>query len=910
MDLLKGTRLGPYEIIGLVGKGGMGEVYRASDTRLDRTVAIKVLLEQDPQRQQRFKREAKAVSSLNHPHICTLHDVGEENGTHFLVMEFLDGETLAERMQKGRLALPQALDFAIQIADALDRAHRQGVVHRDLKPGNIMITKAGVKLLDFGLAKQKDQGAPPFEMSAIPTRDVAPLTQEGTILGTLQYMAPEQLDGEEADARADIFAFGAILYEMVTGRRAFEGKSQASLIGAIMNSDPKPMSQFERMTPTALDHVVHTCLAKDPDNRWQSAGDVRRELLWIAESANPDVAVAATPSRQRTRWREAALWTLAGMVASGALVGIAMWWTLAQPGEPQRRSLRQFAIAPATSLLRSAGSLLGISPDGQTLVYVGFPENGGRLLYRHLMDQVEDTPILGTDWGAATTAGQSAAPFFSPDGKWVAFLGPGALKKVPVAGGPTVTLAENVFFRGASWGADDVIVLGGGRSGLLRVSANGGVPTPILAPKPGEGEFLYPQVLPGGQAILFTVTPDRVTGHLEVLLLKTRERRTLLEGVAGRVVPSGHLIFFRTGSLWAVRFDTNRLVTSGDAVPVVERVRSEIEGAFQYAVSDEGSLAYIPDPGAAVDRTLVWIDQNGQEQPTKAPAAGYTWARVSPDGRRVAVQIGDVENSDVGVVDIESGLLTKLTNRQGADAFPLWTPDGQSIVFASDREGPMGLFSTTPDGTGRVSRLALFKDALRVQPHSWSADGTQLVFFYVSYSRGIGDSPSGGVVDVGVLRPDGKSAPEPLLNAPSVEQTPAVSPDGKWIAYSSNETGQEEVYIQRFPELGQKRRISTGGGLDPMWAPDGTRLFYYAFPPTKMMMVPITKSPVITVGAPQVVFEREYYRPLPGTRTHSISADGNRLLMIKSGRPSNAANRIHIVVNWFDELQRLLPNRN
>lgn len=909
MDLLKGTRLGPYEIVELVGKGGMGEVYRAFDTRLDRTVAIKVLLEQDAQRQQRFTREAKAVSSLNHPHICTLYDVGEENGTHFLVMEFLAGETLAERMQKGRLPLPQSLEFAVQIADALDKAHRQGIVHRDLKPGNIMITKSGVKLLDFGLAKQKGQSAPAFELSAIPTRESTPLTQEGTILGTLQYMAPEQLDGEEADSRADIFAFGAILYEMVTGRRAFEAKSQASLIGAIMNSDPKPMSQIDGMTPTALDHLVHTCLAKDPDNRWQSAADVRRELLWIGQSAKADVP-GSPHARQPIRLRQAALWTLVGMVASGAIASVVMW-TIAQPGEPQRRVLRQFAIAPATSLLRNAGSLLGISPDGQTLVYVGFPENGGRQLYRHLMDQVEDTPIPGTEWGGTTTAGQSSAPFFSPDGKWVAFQALTALKKVPVAGGPTVTLAEGGFFRGGSWGADDVIVLGGGRSGLLRISSNGGVPTAILAPKPSEGEFLYPQLLAGGEAILFTVSPDRLTGHLEVLMLKSGKRRTLLEGVAGHVVPSGHLVFFRAGSLWAVRFDTSRLVTTGDAVPVVERVRSEIEGAFQYAVSDDGSLAYIPEPASALDRTLVWVDQNGQEQPTKVPPAGYTWARVSPDGKRAAVQIGDVEDSDVGVVDIESGLLNRLTNQGRVNAFPLWAPDGESIVFASDREGPVGLFSTTPDGTGPVKRLALFPDALRVQPHSWSADGTQLVFFYISYVRGIGDSAARGVVDIGVLRADGTSAPAPLLNTPNVEQTPAVSPDGKWIAYSSNETGQEEIYVQRFPELGQKRPVTTGGGLDPMWAPDGTRLYYHAAPPTKMMMVPIdTRSTVISVGAPQVLFERQYYRPVPGTRTHSISADGTRLLMIKAGNPSNAANRIHIVVNWFDELQRLLPSKN
>ena len=900
MDLSKGTRLGPYEIVGLIGKGGMGEVYRAEDTRLNRTVAIKVLSEADPQRQERFKREAKAVSSLNHPHICTLHDVGEDHGTHFLVMEYLAGETLTQRLQKGRLPLNQSLQFAIEIADALEKAHRQGVVHRDLKPGNIMITKSGVKLLDFGLAKLTDPAVPSSMLSALPTRHSAtPFTQEGTILGTLQYMAPEQLEGAETDARADIFAFGTVLYEMVTGTKAFAGKSQASLIGAIMHSDPKSILELEQSTPTALDHIVKRCLAKDPDDRWQSAGDLRHELMWIAQGERPGRAVPATLSPSVVRSTRAALWILPGIIAGG-LVGGLVTWKAAPSGELPQRPLRQFAITPATPLLTNAGSLLGLSPSGDTLIYTGFPQSGGRQLYRHSMDQVDDVAIPGTDWGDTTTAGQSAAPFFSPDGKWVAFQSRGSLKKVLLAGGPVSTVAQRGY-RGGSWGDDDVIVLGTAfRGGLLRVNAKGGEPTQMLAPKPDEGMFVYPQILPGGDAVLFTVSEERLTGHLEILMTKTGERRRLLDGFGGRVVPSGHLVFFRAGSIWAVRFDSRRLVTVGEPVPVVERVRSEIEGYFQFTVSDDGTLAYIPDPGAAVDRTLVWVDQKGQEQPTKASPATYAWARVSPDGRQVAVQLGNAESSDIGVVDLETGFLTRLTNRAGMDAYPLWTRDGQRIVFASDRTGSIELLSMAPDGTGEIKRLAAFKDALVIQPQGWSEDGTQLVFLFITR----------GNVDVWRVRADGQSQPEPLLNSDGVEQTPGISPNGKWIAYSSNETGRDEIFVQRFPELGLKRRISTDGGMDPMWSPDGRKLYYHASPPTKMMVVSTNPDTGAKVGEAQVLFERQYFRPVPGTRTHSISKDGTRLLMIKSAKPSTAADRIHIMVNWFDELRRLLPAGN
>ena len=670
MALAAGTYLGPYEIISPLGAGGMGEVYKATDTRLDRTVAIKVLPEHvadDPDLRQRFEREAKTISSLNHPHICTLYDIGhaprsgvgrgdptseaasrgagvpasDEVGTDFLVMEYLEGETLAQRLTKGALPLDQALRYAIEVADALDKAHRKGITHRDLKPGNIMITKAGTKLLDFGLAKLRDPKTTGLSVSQRPTES-ASLTGEGTILGTLQYMAPEQLEGREADARTDIFAFGAMVYEMATGKKAFEGRSQASLIGAILKDDPPPISSLQSMTPPPLDHIVKTCLAKDPDDRWQTAGDVGRQVKWIIEGGSQSgVAVAVVPAaRQRAGWRPALPWMLSALVVSSLITGVAVWSAM-RPGPPPPRPATRFAVAlPSTDQLGVSGvSGLALSPDGRNLVYRAL-RDGIFQLYRREMDQLEAVPIRGTE-GAQF-------PFLSPDGESVGFFADGALKKVSLAGGLAVTLCDVPGPRmDASWGPDDTIVFAyAGAPGLMKVSAAGGVAEPVTTVDADQGEagHRWLDVFPDGKAVLFTVWSTSLgDARIAVRSLETGEQRVLVDGTSPRYAPTGHIIFGRDGSLWAVPFDVDALEVTGPITPVLEGVQINPGGLAQFTLAGDGSLAYVPGTvGGLLEGTLVWVNRDGREVEPIAdePLLFPRYLRLSPDGRRLALTIG------------------------------------------------------------------------------------------------------------------------------------------------------------------------------------------------------------------------------------------------------------------------------
>ena len=571
----------------------MGEVYKAKDTRLDRTVAIKVLpshVASNPDVRRRFEREARAVSSLNHPHICTLHDIGSENGIDFMVMEHIEGDTLADRLKKGALPLDQALRYGIEIADALDKAHRQGVVHRDLKPGNIMLAKSGAKLLDFGLAKLHATGSGP-DLSALPTEG-KPLTKEGSILGTFQYMAPEQLEGKEADARTDIFAFGAVLYETVTGRRAFEGKSQASLIGAIMTSEPPPISQLQAMSPPALDHVVRTCLAKDPDERWQTAGDVGRQLSWITEGGSEAGISAPVSLAGRTISRRLGVGIISAMI--GALVaGIAVWnlRSLPEPG----RVVRLAVTLPTNEelALEGVGHALALSPDGSRLVYAA-RSDGGHQLYLRSLGERDAAPIPGSV--------DASNPFFSPDGEWMVFFADGQLKKVTFRGGAPITVCEldAMSIRGARWGADDHIVFSlESPSGLRRVPASGGIPEMLTTPDSEKGEFSHrwPHVLPGGRAVVFTIETKGSfdEAQIAVQIVETGERRILVDGgTDASYVSTGHLVYARVGSLLAVPFDLSRLAVTGHPVQILDDVvtRPPTGSAF-YALSKDGSLAYL-----------------------------------------------------------------------------------------------------------------------------------------------------------------------------------------------------------------------------------------------------------------------------------------------------------------------------
>ena len=654
MPLTSGTRLGPYEILSLIGKGGMGEVYKAKDTRLDRTVAIKVLPEhfaESPERKARFEREAKAISQLNHPHICTLYDVGEQDGIDYLVMEYIEGETLAERLKKGPLPIDKALEYGIQIADGLDKAHGAGIVHRDLKPGNAMLTKSGVKLLDFGLAGRVHNRSGDSDESS-PT-EARPLTEEGAVLGTFQYMSPEQLEGKEADPRADIFAFGALLYEMVSGRKAFEGKSQASLISSIMTSEPSPLSTLRHAPPPALDHVIRKCLVKDADDRAASARGLMLDLQWIA-AGGAESPVEAIPALPR-----ASLFTalaLGVLVGAGA-VGLAVWSLGGDASVgPTRLSIR----IPDDHRL-DFNKELAFSPDGRDLVYVA-AEDGVRRLYRRSLSAQAPVPLSGTE-GAR-------APFFSPDGEWIGFFDGTALKRVALDGGQSVTVTAILadMPSGASWGVDDTIlfsVFGG--QGIVKVPAGGGEPEILV-----EGA-VRPDHVPGSDAVLF----ER-DHQILVRAMRTGEERVLIEGDGPRYVAGGHIAFYREGSLWAVPFDAKRLRLAGPAVELrADLYQRESQASLAYEVSRGGYLAFTP-PGTDNVTQLVWLDREGEETEAFRQTGSFLNPELSPDGARVAVAKLDPEseNRDIWIIDFRRNLSSRFTFDPASDFSSVWSPGG------------------------------------------------------------------------------------------------------------------------------------------------------------------------------------------------------------------------------------------
>lgn len=878
--------MGPYEVGEPLGAGGMGEVYQAKDTRLDRTVAIKVLpshLSGDPDLRQRFEREARAVSSLNHPNICTLHDIGREGNVDFLVMEHLEGETLAERLKKGPLLFEDALRFAVQIADALDKAHRQGVVHRDLKPGNIMLTKSGAKLLDFGLAKLAGsaQSTPDLStLSAMPTEQRS-LTAAGAILGTFQYMAPEQLEGGEIDARTDIFALGAVLYEMITGQKAFEGKSQASLISAIMSANPPAMSALQPFSPPALERVVRTCLAKDPDKRWQNAGDVARELEWIAQ-AGPQAATVEGGLRARLPW------VVAAFVAGIVVAAVAGWaFFSAPPASPPH--VTRFSIPFAN--LRWAQGGVALSPDGSHAAYIAIGEEGQQLYIRR-MDQVEPIRVQGTD-GATN-------PFFSPDGQWVGFWADNKLQKVSVGGGLPLALCDSSLLRGASWGADDSILYGtpiAEGHGLQQVPAGGGTPETLtqLATDEGEGSHRFPDVLPSGD-VLFTI----VTGNgssVAVLSRETGEYHTIIEdAVRAHYTPTGHVVYSQAGQLLAVPFDADQLEVTGPPVPLIDEVAPE-----EFAISDNGALLYGQGSAALVPEVeLLSVDRQGTARRLTEKPGPYVEPRLSPDGRRLAVTVAGDSGIDIWVLELAREALTRLTFEQGNDSLPIWTPDGNHITFSSDREGGWHVFSVPADGSGQPTQLS--KSEYPTTGASWTPDGQILA---VQQGR-----PNTGL-DIGLLRVDGDSPAEPevLLGTPFNEAQPIFSPDGRWLAYTSDESGRAEVYVRPFPGPGGKIQVSTDGGSHPLWSRNGRELVYRSG--DRMMAAALTTDPELTPSRPVQLFEGRYGEaPLFIVQEllyYDVARDGQSFVMIKPVESESEPTQLEVVLNWFEELRVRVP---
>ena len=878
MRLSPGTRLGPYEVIAPLGAGGMGEVYRARDTRLGRDVAIKVLpehLSANPDIHARFEREAKTVSSLNHPHICALYDVGTEDGVPFLVMELIEGETLAQRIERGPLPIPEVLRLGVQIADALDRAHRAGIVHRDFKPGNVMLAKSGVKLTDFGLARSTGVVAPSggsgvtvAQLSQSPTV-VSPLTVEGALIGTFLYMAPEQLEGREADARSDIWALGCVLYEMATGKRAFEGKSQASLIGAIMNTEPPPVSTVMAFAPPALDSLIRSCLAKDPEERVQTAHDVKLQLGWIAQSGSSAGTVPAPVAPKRGLGREAIAWGVAGIaVVLLAALGL-------RGGRPADVSPQIRFIVPLPEKMTGV-ELPRISPDGRMMAFAAQDSAGRTMVWVRPMNSLAVNPLPGTE--------RSGRPFWSPDSRHLAFVADGKIKKVAISGGPPVVICDAPNGYDGSWGRTGVILYDGGTTDpIMRVNAAGGVPALAL---PGDSTFAvgWPAFLPDGKHFFFTKLP--VVGPPEIMMGTLGKPGGEPLGITGSRVeysPDGYLLFARERTLLAQRFDLGRRKLVGEPFPVAEDLPVSTSGQANFTVSDNGVLVYRAT-GSVLSR-MVWLDRAGHETGQVAATADYRAPSLSPDGRRVVVRRrdSDAANADVWMIDPARGTTSRFTFDPATDSSPVWSPDGSQIAWASTRGGADGIWLKSAGGLGQEQQIA--KPGPFAAPLDWSRDGKWLLYTVVDPRTG---------VDLWSLPMSGEHTPQVVLQTPFNEARARFSPDGRWIAYQSDESGRPEVYVASFQGTAGKWQISADGGSDPDWSPDGRELFYLARD-QRLMSVSITPGETLAPGTPQPLFR---VQTEGGTRrnVYEVAPDGKRFLFLLPAGDSGTP--ITTVVNW------------
>ena len=897
MTLAAGTRLGPYEIVGPLGAGGMGEVYRARDTRLDRTVAIKVLpphLSENPDHRRRFEREAKMISALSHPHICALHDVGHQDGTDYLVMELVDGETLSERLVKGPLPTEQVLRYGIEIADALDKAHRQGIVHRDLKPGNVMLTRSGVKLLDFGLAKMRlEEATAGVSVSLLATRtsaDRSPLTEKGTILGTFQYMAPEQLEGKEADARSDLFAFGAVLYEMATGQKAFTGKTQASLIGAILHTEPPPISSVQPLAPPTLDRVVKTCLAKDPEDRWQTAHDVKLQLRAIAETGSQaNVTAVVAPLRRPVA--ERLLWLAnAVTLAAVALLGFALY--RATRPTPQRLVVSSVDVPEKTSIAFDSGAPL-LSPDGRKLAVILSSGGGRTAVWLRSLDGSTARLIAGTE-GAVY-------PFWSPDSRHLAFFADGKLRKVNVeSGGPADTVADAPLGRGGTWNREGDIVFAPDTGGtLFRVSSSGGAATPVTIQdeKTGEISHRYPSFLPDGRHFVYEVQVggggSQYKHFIGSLDPKEKAFRLPFESESNVVYSfPEHLLFVQQGNLRAQPFDVRSLRPAGESFAVADLVQvSSIVGFGSFSVSDDGLLAYVGGAAARFSK-LVWTDRAGKELETVGTPAVHWDPRLSHDGRRLAFAIEDSRgNSDIWIYDVARKISTRFTFDPDADLAPVWAPDDDRIVFTAYRRGPGDLFQKLSTGSG-AEELLLASPNRKIAT-DFSPDGRVLAFHT--------NQPKTSW-NIFTLAPPARNA-SVYLDGPFPELAAGFSPDGRWVAYVSAESGVGEVYVQSFPKGAGKWQISSGGGAMPIWRRDGKELFFLASD-GKLMAVGVKTGGTFEAERPESLFSASV-RNFVGLsrRQYDVTADGQRFILNAAVEEQGAA-PITLVQNWTAKAPR------
>ena len=915
MAIASGSRLGPYEVTTLLGEGGMGKVWRARHMVLNRDDALKVLPDafaSDPERLARFRREAQVLASLNHPNIAHVYGLEQSDGVQALIMELVDGPTLADRIAQRPIPVDEALSIAKQIAEALEAAHEQGIIHRDLKPAHIKLRPDGtVKVLDFGLAKARDpMSGGGIDATASPTiTSPAMMTGVGMLLGTAAYMSPEQARGKVVDKRSDIWAFGCVLYEMLTGQRAFGDEDVTDTLAAVVRAEPA-WDALPAGVPSSVLLFLRRCLQKNPKQRLHDIVDMRLALEGAFETAagnagGPDksrmeaqleaaVSQARREPQMSVRQRVVLVGTVA-VVIGGAIAGAAVW--LATRPVPQQ-VLRTEVTTGGTTALSPGGADrdLTITPDGLRVIYRGI----GRIFVRAL-DQLEPAVI--------SSVGNPRGLFVSPDGQWVGFFdGTTSLRKVAIGGGPPlmITPVDGNTPRGATWGPDGTIVYATGASatGLQRVSAAGGAPTVLTRPnrEGGEADHLWPEFLPDGQAVLFTIA-TAATGGLEnsqiaVFDLGTGTSKVILRGGHhAHYLPTGHLVYGASGTMLAVAFDPNRLEVVGTPVPVLDEVVTTATGAVDVAVAASGTLVYVPGSGVTgIRRSLVWVDRMQREEPLPAPARAYQYPRISPDGTRVALDIRDQDN-DIWIWELARQTLTRFTFDPAADNYPVWSPDGRRLVFSSARAGVANLFWQAADGTGAVERLSEGQAQL---PHAITPDGDRLIF------------RQGGAqaADLMLMPMQAPRRPQPLVQTMFAERNAELSPNGRWLAYESNESAREEVYVRPFPDVNAGRwQVSNGGGRMPLWARSGQELFYLS-PDGALMGVLVDPGPSWHGGNPVQILPGQYFYGGDGAiigRTYDISPDGKRFLMIKEGGSEAAQQKIVVVQNFFEELKRLVP---
>jgi serine/threonine protein kinase/Tol biopolymer transport system component len=890
MTLNAGTKLGAYQIQSAIGAGGMGEVYRAVDTRLNRTVAIKVLpghLSESPEAKERFDREARAISALNHARICTLYDVGHQDGTDFLIMEYLEGESLADRLRKGALPLKETLKIGIDVCEALEAAHRNGIVHRDLKPGNIMLTPSGAKLMDFGLAKPLGVAAASSRVASAPlftavatamgSSPISPLTSAGTIVGTIQYMSPEQIEGKEADARSDIFALGSVLYEMASGKRPFEGKSQISLASAILEKDPEPISTIKPMTPPALDYTVHTCLQKNPDDRFQTAHDVKLQLQWIVTSSS-STGMKAMPATVQPK-RGYLAWIVAAVVAL-VLIGIAAF-SLTRP-TPWMQVTRTVINPPDKTILNLAGDTAGppvLSPDGTMLAFTATKTDGATAIWVRPLDSLEAQPLQGSE--------NAVFPFWSPDSRALGFFADGKLKTIDLNGSSPQIIADAPFGRGGAWGPGGVILFSPATlNPLLRVNATGGTPVQVTKIDTSQhSSHRWPFFLPDGKHFLYlAINHEPSKWNSDMLYfasLDGKENRPLFHSLSNAIYAGGYLLFASNNKLMAQPFDPNNGTLSGEAVAVASGVLGDLT-TWHMDVSAFSDKLLVMGSGGAANWQLLWMDRDGKQLTTIAEnLPNLQRSTLSPQGDRVAMEIDDGQ-ADIWTLDLARGVRTRLTFGPIANQSPVWSPDGKWIAYVTDSGGHAVISRKPADGSGPEERL--YSEDQLVFLNQWTHDGKYLI-----YARG-----AIGAQDLWALPLDGERKPWSLVQHGLEGQ---VSPDGRWLAYVSSESGASEVYVAAFRGQG-KWQVSTHGGVWTEWSSDGKQL-YYMEPKLSLYSVPVTESGgALQFGSPQLLMSNwsspQFF--------FDVAPDGKKILLDRIAQ--QVGQSVTVVTNYGAELKK------